>query len=79
MSQVVLRHKDLPDQPIVVPVGPDGLVSVAYKTAGWEIDAKTDPADAELESPKPKKRTAPKPSFEEPVTDQPAEPVNPKE
>lgn len=41
MTAVVLRHEELPGQPIVIDVPPGGSVSLEYKAGGWWIDPDT--------------------------------------
>jgi hypothetical protein len=87
MPEVVLRHPELPGQPIVLDA-PGGVVSLDRKREGWVIDAKTDPDDARAESEATSAKRAAavarksvKPRFEDPVTDDtaPAQPESPKE
>lgn len=45
MSDHVLRHPDLPDQPIVVHVEPGQELSPEYDRMRWAVDESTDPVD----------------------------------
>lgn len=64
MPSVVLRHPDLPGQPVVVEVPVGGYVSASYRDAGWTIDTQTDPLDAVKEAPEPREQPPFTPQFE---------------
>lgn len=49
MPAVVLRHPDLPGQPVVVDVPVGAYIPSLYRDSGWAVDANTDPQDAEAE------------------------------
>lgn len=50
MPEAVLRHPDLPGQPVVLHLAPGEDVALSYKERGWDIDTFTSPADAVTEA-----------------------------
>lgn len=87
MTEVVLRHPDLPNQPIIGQVAADGTVTPNLADAGWVIDLDTDPEHARRERPEPREQqpvtphfaVAPTPDEAAPVAEQPAEPATPEQ
>jgi hypothetical protein len=80
VPEYVLRHPDLPDQPIVVDV-PDGqdVEQHPLLNSGWEVDETTTPADlaaADEPAPEPDEPTG-EPDLNDP--NEPAQPETPKE
>jgi hypothetical protein len=78
MREIVLRHPDLPHQPLIAEVGDDGTVTPNLADAGWVIDLDTDPAAAKWERPEPRPEPAPAvPHFAGEPTD-PTPPAQPE-
>lgn len=73
MTEIVLRHPDLPNQPIIGTLLPDGSVLPNMADAGWQIDADTPPERAKQERPEPREQQeTPAPHFAEaPATPEP--------
>jgi hypothetical protein len=81
-TEVVLRHPDLPNQPVLGVVNPDGTVVPNLAESGWVIDLDTDPGDAARERPPVREQAEPPvPHFAaapEPEAPEPAAPAAPE-